>query len=359
MKIFSTPCQSGPHAPAHADQMLRHLLEVSRPRLHEMVSDPDEADFIFVSNLPIDVDQQELRRHWLFPKYLKKTFALWDAWNTPFLLPGIYVNAVRGCGSGRFRTGSYALHHVDFKNPYVESFDAKGPGEREPDLLCSFLGRNCHPCRDRIFRTQFERQDILIEDTSRFDAFSHDSKGKAADQRRYAEICLRSKFILCPRGVGASSIRLFEALKLGVAPVIISDEWKPCVGPEWKRGAIFVREADVGRLEEVLITYEPRWREMGAAARQIHDTYFSERAYFNFLVTNVAAIARRRVVPERLLSWLWPLKISMYKKRTRLAAVPLRQRAAAILGAKLFTLALMCDRANELASMCAVGGTIG
>lgn len=317
MKIFSTPCETGPNARTHADAVLRRLHAVSNLRRHELVSSPDEADYIFISNLPLDAEQAALRRHPLFPRYLHKSYALWDAWNTPYLLPGVYVNATRGSGLGRFRTGSYALLHPDFKNPLVEAHDAVVPARSEPDLLFSFLGRNCHPSRDRLFKAAYRRSDILIEDTSKFDAFTHETAGKADAQRRYLEICLRSKFIVCPRGVGASSIRLFEALKLGIAPVIISDAWLPCDGPDWESCAIFVKEAEVGRIEEITTAHEPRWRELGAAARRVHDTFFAESVYFNFLVRNVESIAQGRKVPERVLAWTWPLQVKWWKRTRR------------------------------------------
>ena len=325
MKIFSTPCSSGPTANSFADKILRRLHAASEHRLHEMVADPDEADYILMSNLPLEVDQQALRAHPLFPRHLHKTFALWDAWNTPRLLPGIYVNATRRGGFGRFRTGSYALHHPDFKNPYIEVFDAAPPVGRDPDLLFSFMGRNCHPCRDRIFAASYARKDLLIEDTSRFNAFSHVKEDKDADQRRYFDVALRSKFMLCPRGVGASSIRLFESLRLGIAPIIVSDAWLPCVGPEWERAAIFVKEAEVDRVDEIVAAHEPRWQEMGLAARQIHETFFSEKTYFNFLIRNIHAIARHRVMPERLIAWSWPLQISLYDARSRIPSAVARR----------------------------------
>jgi hypothetical protein len=48
------------------------------------------------------------------------------------------------------------------------------------------------------------------------------SRGPAADKDlpklRYAELLIASKFVLCPRGNGASSIRLFESMQLGICP---------------------------------------------------------------------------------------------------------------------------------------------
>lgn len=319
MRIFSTPCETGPDARTHADATLRELHAASMPRLHELVDRPDDADVILISNLPLEPDQLALRRHPLFPRYLHKSFALWDAWNTPFLLPGVYANAARGTRLGRFRSGSYALLHPNFKNPFVEAFENAPPAGRAPDLLFSFLGRDCHPCRARLFKRRFRRRDVLVEDTSGFNTFTHDRAGKEEAQRRYLDIALRSKFVLCPRGVGPSSIRLFEALRLGIAPVIISDAWLPCAGPDWRRFAIFIPERDLNRVEEIVEAYEPRWREMGAAARRAHEEFFSRTAYFNFLVENVRSIARSRVVPERWLAATWPLQVNLHQRRARSA----------------------------------------
>lgn len=328
MKIYSTPCSTNADAARHADQTLRHLHAISSPRRHELVGSPAEADYILISNLPLEADQKALRQHALFPRHLHKTFALWDAWNTPRLLPGVYVNATRPNWLGRFRTGSYALLHQDFKNPHTESPEIKPRPERNPDLLFSFLGRNCHPCRDAILKAKYSRRDVLVEDTTHFNAFTHSPEGKAADQLRYFEICQRSKFLLCPRGVGASSIRLFEALRLGIAPIIVSDAWLPCAGPDWKRCAIFVKERHAGRLEDIVSEYESRWREMGVAAREIHDAFFAETAYFNFLISSIEAIASQRVIPERVMSWTWPVKVAWHKSQARLAAIPRGQRLA-------------------------------
>jgi len=43
-------------------------------------------------------------------------------------------------------------------------------------------------------------------------------------KQNYARLIANSKFVLCPQGVGPSSLRLFETLLMGRAPVIISDE---------------------------------------------------------------------------------------------------------------------------------------
>jgi Exostosin family len=44
---------------------------------------------------------------------------------------------------------------------------------------------------------------------------------------RYITVLQQSAFILCPIGKGPSSMRIFEAMRAGRAPVIISDAWDP------------------------------------------------------------------------------------------------------------------------------------
>lgn len=318
MKVYAQPCARGPEAWTHQYDMLKRLFHASRPRLHEWVENPDDADLIFLTNA-----QQEsgtvLEGHPLPHLYPEECFLLSEQWEPPFLLAGIYANAPRTVlARGRFRSGSYALHHSDFKNPFIDRYTyAAGSDRQEPDLLASFLGRNCHPVREQLFAMRFPSGKIWIEDTSNFNAFEHDLAGKEERQRRYFEICLRSKFILCPRGAGPNSIRLFEALKLGIAPVIISDDWVPCEGPKWNEFALFVAEKDLARLDTILTAAEPSYRARGALARLVHEKFFSDEAYFNYLVASASSARTERIVPERWFVSTWPIQRLWRRVRSR------------------------------------------
>lgn len=312
------PCATGPDAWTHQYDMLRQLFLSSEPRLHDWVDDPQEADLIFLTNVQQKSGSALEENPW--PKlYPEKCFLISEQWEPPFLMAGIYANAPRSIlGRGRFRTGSYALHHPDFRNPFVDRYDyAAAAGRRQPDLLASFLGRNCHPVRERLFAMKFRPDEIRIEDTSDFNAFLHDHAGKEDRQRYYFETCLRSKFILCPRGAGPNSIRLFEALKLGLAPVIISDAWVPCEGPQWEQFAIFVAEENLSQLGEILRQAEPTYQERGRLARLAHEKFFSRKAYFNYLVAAAASALSARIIPERLFISCWPVQRLWHRARHR------------------------------------------
>ncbi len=326
MKITVQSCDPSPDASTRQHDQLRELFATSAPKLHEWTDDPAVADVIFLTNA-----QQQwgalLEKNPLPRRFPEKCFVLSDQWEPPFLLAGIYANAPRTTlWRGRFRTGSYALHHPDFRNAFIESYDyEKESGRRSPDLLASFLGRNCHPVRERLFAMNFPPDKILIEDTSAFNAFSHGTEGKREKQRRYFEICLRSKFILCPRGAGPNSIRLFEALKMGIPPVIISDAWVRCEGPRWDEFAFFIAEKDIACVETIMERAEPEYQQRGKLARKAYEEFFSPGAYFNYLVGAAVSTRRARIVPERLFVSLWPVQ-RLWRKA--------RQRGRRLVGAK-------------------------
>jgi hypothetical protein len=318
MKIHVQSCSTDPDAPTRQNHLLRQLFLTSAPRLHELTDSPEHADLIFLT----DAQQQwgaMLEKHPFPWRYSEKCFALSDQWEPPFLLAGIYANAPRSTlWRGRFRTGSYALHHPDFRNTFIESFDyAAESGRRSPDLLASFLGRNCHPVRERLFALNLPPSKIQVEDTSNFNAFTHGTEGKLEKQRRYFDICLRSKLILCPRGAGPNSIRLFEALRLGIAPVIISDAWVRCEGPRWEEFALFLAEKDIGQIEALLDRAEPTYQQRGKLARQAYEDFFSPASYFNYLVGAAVSALSARIVPERLFVSLWPVQRLLRKARQR------------------------------------------
>jgi len=307
-KIYCSPCAEGPGAWTHAYELLKQLHAGSALGLHQWVDSPEAADIIFLCN-PQQQDGDVAATQPLRLKYPNKCFLLSEQWTPEPRYAGIYSNAPRkALWRGRFRSASYALHHPDFKNPYVQRFEpsqALPPAKRE--VLFSFAGRAGHPVREKLFQLSFHRPDVVVQETSEFDAFCHGDSDKDAAQRQYYELCLRSKFILCPRGAGPNSIRLFEALQLGIAPVIIADDWIPCEGPAWKRFALFVPEKHLGRIEEIVISHEKEFLERGREARRAYEAFFAPQSYFNYLVSSARSIQRNRILSERMILRLEPV----------------------------------------------------
>jgi hypothetical protein len=121
--------------------------------------------------------------------------------------------------------------------------------------------------------------------------------------RRYAELMKATKFVLCPRGVSASSIRLFETMRMGRVPVILSDGWIRRVGPQWDEFSLRVLERDFARVPALLERFEGEAVTMGSLARKEWERWFSEEVLFHQLVELCLDIRAKRKLPEILSRW--------------------------------------------------------
>lgn len=90
-------------------------------------------------------------------------------------------------------------HHV---KPFIK------PSKK---YLASFVGNlNTHSLRGEMAAALNDRSDVIIQ---------HGNIGT----RSYVKLLLQSKLALAPRGYGGSSFRLYEAMQLGVAPLLLGD----------------------------------------------------------------------------------------------------------------------------------------
>jgi hypothetical protein len=117
--------------------------------------------------------------------------------------------------------------------------------------------------------------------------------------RRYARIMQASKFVLCPRGLGVSSVRLFDTMRIGRVPVILSDDWVEPAGPAWEKFSIRIPESEFGGIPDLLEKREAHAAAMGQLARQQWVEWFSQDVCFHRVVEWCLEIKRTRRVPER------------------------------------------------------------
>jgi hypothetical protein len=327
LRVYISPCETGPDAWRHQAEILTaHLPTADRGVVS--ASSPEESDLIFITDLRDEDEYRKVRHHPLVRLYPEKTFAISDADSPPRWVRGVLTSLTRSpFNLGRFRSGSYFLYHPDFRNHYVEKWRAEGTPPHEKKYLFSFMGRRCIPLRETLLSLQFQRPDVYMQDSSHFNNFSHAAADKDLPKLRYAELLIASKFVLCPRGNGASSIRLFESMQLGICPVIISDEWVLPHGPDWSRCAIRIRERDLPRLESILTERESEWRELGAGARAAYDSFFDGERYLHYLTRAARDIQKTSPLPEKWVQRLVPALVILRKARRRLAR-QLARRAA-------------------------------
>ncbi len=269
----------------------------------ERTNDWDEADVVIV---PADIQTfgirfQLLRSSDLFRSFRTKTvvYSVDDLRWLP--LPGLYAACTRFC----VRTGwSLPAHYRSDHLPRWDFSPAELAGER--DLLFSFVGEyRTHPVRTRLGELRHPRSYVLDASPGERRWWDQSWEAQVPYKERFREYLLRSRFVLCPRGVVANTIRIYEAMEAGAVPVLISDGIALPHGPHWDDFSLRIPERDVASIPAVLESFESRAAEMGAKARSEWGKYFSPTTSFGSLVTWAAEIRHNMENRNLVLPWMW------------------------------------------------------
>lgn len=267
---------------------------------HELTDDAEWADaIIFAENYGAGWHFERVREHALTKRYREKCFLFSsNPLAIPFL-PGVYSSLGRRWASSRTVPGFYVGQPPNEFTTYT-------PPDPGLPYLFSFMGsiQNA-PVRRKLAGLSHPRS--VFHDTSadfaRLLGWKMSTRERRDYQRRYAKLTKASKFVLCPRGVSVSSIRLFETMRMGRVPVVLSDDWLPPPGPAWETFTIRVREKAFAQLPRVLEEREVEAEAMGKLARAQWEDWFSEEAAFHRVVEWCLELKERRIIPERVLRW--------------------------------------------------------
>jgi hypothetical protein len=161
----------------------------------------------------------------------------------------------------------------------------------EKIYLFSFSGacRTYPIIRDKIVEL-YQGDEYHIMDTKDSNSWDLDKEDRDIYFKEYAQILSKSKFILCPRGIGPSSYRQYECMKMGIAPVIIADEWIEPKGVDWKNCSIRVKESEVTQIESILKSRQNEYLELGLNARKNYEKFISFENQFHFLSDAAATL---------------------------------------------------------------------
>jgi len=259
-----------------------------------LTDDPNTADLIlFVGSS--EVNFSDIRQSNLYLKHHRKSAVFISGDRQIPLLPGLYPCLEKGVFStlSLSRRSSYYLRVTD-----NESLDIDREIE-DANYLFSFRG-SCenHPIRAKI--AQLEHPRAHISDIS--SSFSNKVETKNID---YIELLANSKFVLCPRGIGVSSWRLFETMRAGRVPVIISDGWLEPDGPDWSNCSLRISEADVDKIAEILIQNEHRAALLAKNARSEWERYYAPHVVFD----TIASHANNCLIADKQKKWFETFEI--------------------------------------------------
>lgn len=268
---FSEPCRN---------ECRRLLASVSGAESAiKIVSEPDAADIILFAG-SISPYQRTVRRHPLARLYPGKVF-VFDLTDRPIpFMRGVYACLDKGIQHPTWtRSGFYSR--------VIDGTDIEpSPLPSNPRYLASFLG-DCRNAGIRGEMLSISRGDILIHDSGSGEPCEVNGCRYAPDQARRAFLnslsC--SRFVLCPRGRGVSSWRIFEVMRAGRCPVIMSDGWIQSEGPCWEEFALFVPERRVYDLPRLLASCRDEAADRGKKARCAWERHFGPRAALGTVVS--------------------------------------------------------------------------
>lgn len=281
-------------------QTLERSAGADRFGVHQITTDPDAAEVIlFAELLGAGMRFERVRRHPLVKRYREKCFLFSsNAFAIPFL-PGIYASVGKRWASRRTRGG----FHV---SQLLNEFSSFTPPDNDLPYLFSFIGSTANaPVRQRMRSLKHPR--AFFRDTAEeFERvlYNRASINERRDyHRQFVEVTKASKFVLCPRGLGAATIRLMETMRMGRVPVIISDEWVAPTGPAWEQCSIRVAESAVADIPRLLEEKEAEAVAMGTRAREEWERWFSDEAAFHRVVEWCLQIRNERRIPEAIARW--------------------------------------------------------
>lgn len=242
---------------------------------------PDDATHI----LFLDGGQQRTRfwepnhlaSHPLVRGYPHKCY-IWNTEDRPATyLPGLYVSMPRSLFDPRVHRAFRYLHLNTERWPLA--------APRKRDILYNFLGAPTAPVRRAILAASHPSDALVLEKLN----FNHQRHAANEDVSPYAEVLARSHFTLCPPGSATSSYRIFEAMRAGSVPVLISDQLVLPEGPDWASCSVRIAEKDASRVASILSTV-PDAEEMGKAAQAAFEHFFDNGNMLRHVARELTAL---------------------------------------------------------------------
>jgi hypothetical protein len=216
---------------------------------------------------------------------------VWDWGDKPTgRMSGFYCSLQRSLHDARrHRTMSYPIAF----NELIEEFSRD-----DATYAFGFWGGMSARLRGRLINLlkPTEREDnsiIRLQGAVWSEAFS---RSATQSKLEYVDFLRRTRFVICPRGYGVGSARLFEVMQAGRVPIIISDGYVLPGGIDWENCSIRIPEGEIGRIREVVKTSMDRWPSMAANARIAWEKHFSDGAILPYLVASI--VQMRSSLPD-------------------------------------------------------------
>ena len=139
-------------------------------------------------------------------------------------------------------------------------------------ILASFVGSMTHPIRMKMYDEMQNNKDCLILMKNWMNVVAEEQF------QTFVNVSLASKFVLCPRGFGTTSFRLYEAFQLSAVPVYISNEhylpWSDELN--WKDFCVLISEDEIKNIHEILTSIsDADYDKLLVKGKEVYSEYFT------------------------------------------------------------------------------------
>lgn len=144
----------------------------------------------------------------------------------------------------------------------------------EKDILYSFVGCTAtHNVRKRIMNLP-KHDDVVLKGRG---SWHFARRSKEEEKEEYKDVLARSRFALCPRGTGASTIRFWEAMQAGAIPVLLADAMSLPPEVDWSTCIIKIPQDQVDRIDEIIRSIPVELEdEMRANCLAVFDLFYGD-----------------------------------------------------------------------------------
>ena len=156
--------------------------------------------------------------------------------------------------------------------------------DEERDIFASFVGSTTHPIRHLMYKSIQADPKYLVNLKRWTPSITEEY------QEYYKDIMRRSEFALCPRGYGATSYRMYEAMQFGAIPVYISDVfWIPFENEvNWYEFCVMIPPSHIDEMAFVLSAISREQKElMRSKMKEAYNEHFTAKKIINKIINGV------------------------------------------------------------------------
>ncbi|MBS2099074.1 exostosin domain-containing protein [Carboxylicivirga linearis] len=161
----------------------------------------------------------------------------------------------------------------------------------EPQVIRSSTRRRSH-LLERLRTSDLVEDNFIIRDKYRAGANTPEERYQTTLE--FYNNIVDSDYILCVRGGGNFSVRIYETLAMGRIPLFVNTD---CVLPfdrviNWKEHVVWVDEPDMNRVDQILADFHANlhpddFMQLQINNRELWDEYLSGKGFHKHLVSDI------------------------------------------------------------------------